>query len=199
MQSLEWPSEIPTGGGEVYPLGLAEPVMRIPDELTKCVGFVSPLMQNLQFGGTAFVVSTLTDATHGYAHLVTAKHVAEKISPGEAIIAMNGKDGAPLFLQSGDVQWFYHPTEPNSVDVAVLPFASERYNEYDLTPIPEDKFATEKIIADYKIGLGDEVFVIGLFTKFFGSTHLIPIVRTGNIAMMPNDRVPVKDFGEIEA
>jgi hypothetical protein len=55
---------------------------------------------------------------------VTAKHVAAALDPGEVLIAMNAKDGAPLFLQKGDTPWFYHPTEPDSVDVAVMPFGS---------------------------------------------------------------------------
>jgi hypothetical protein len=96
-----------------------------------------------------------TKANQGYAHLVTAKHVAEAIDPGEAVIAMNAKDGAPLFLRSGDARWFYHPTEPDNVDVAVLPFGSPRFAEYDITWIPEDVFATDQRITDFKIGLGD--------------------------------------------
>ena len=173
--------------------------MRIPDELIKCVGFISPLVQELNYVGTAFVVGVRMDATHGYAHLVTAKHVAAAIDPGETVIAMNAKDGAPLFLCSGEAKWFYHPTEPDSIDVAVLPFGSPRFAEYDITWIPEDIFATETVISELSLGLGDEIIIVGLFTKFFGSTRLTPLVRTGNLAMMPKDRVPVKDFGDIEA
>ncbi|MFY9949544.1 MAG: hypothetical protein WAK27_12680, partial [Candidatus Sulfotelmatobacter sp.] len=173
--------------------------LRIPDDLIKCVGFVSRYAQTLKFGGTAFVVGVKMDETHIYAHLVTAKHVAEAIEPGESVIAMNALDRAPRYLYTGDTHWFYHPTEPDSVDVAVLPFGCERFPDYDLTWIAEDCFATDQRIAEFGIGLGDELVIIGLFTKFFGSSHLIPIVRTGNIAMMPRDKVPVKDFGEIEA
>jgi len=180
--------------------------MRIPDHLIKSVGFVSrydPSLDNepqlLQYGGTAFVVGVRVDEKFGLAHLVTAKHVAEAIEPAETVIAMNGKDGAPLFLRTGEQKWFYHPTEKDSVDVAVLPFGSARFTEYDITWIPEQIFATDGRIADFDIGLGDEIIAIGLFTRFFGSTHLIPLVRTGNIAMMPKDRVPTKDFGPMEA
>jgi hypothetical protein len=177
--------------------------MRIPDHLIKAVGFVSrydhanPLP--LQFGGTAFVVGVRMEQNEGLAQLVTARHVAEAIEPGEAVIAMNAKDGAPLFLRTGEQKWFYHPTEKDSVDVAVLPFGSARFDEYDLTWIPEDDFATDKRIAEFNIGLGDEIVAIGLFTRFFGSTHLIPLVRTGNIAMMPRDKLPTRDFGEMDA
>lgn len=202
----EYPEcEIDLAGEVIYPLVRTANVMRIPDEITKSVGFVSryevdergdPL---IRFGGTAFVVGVRVEGKHGLAHLVTAKHVAEAIEPAEAIIAMNAKDGAPLFLRTGDQPWFYHPTEKESVDVAVLPFGSARFEEYDITWIPEEVFATDKRIADFSIGLGDETVVVGLFTRFHGVTHLVPLVRTGNIAMMPRDKLPTKDFGFMEA
>ena len=66
--------------------------------------------------------------------------------------------------------------------------------------IPEEIFATDKRIADYEIGLGDELVIVGLFTRFFGRTILTPIVRTGNIAMMPKEKLRGSlAFGEMEA
>ena len=123
----------------------------------------------------------------GLAHLVTAKHVVERILPGETVITMNAKDGESLSLRTGDQKWFYHPTEKDSVDVAVMPFGSARFDDYDIEWIPAGMFATDQRIEDYQIGLGDELFIVGLFTRFFGKTKLTPIVRTGNIAMMPQD------------
>src|ERR1700730_8525832 len=175
--------------------------MRIADQLLKSVGFVARYDpdQPLVFGGTAFIVGVKMDANASLCHLVTAKHVAEAIEPAETVIAMNAKDGAPRFLRTGDEKWFYHPTEKDSVDVAVLPLGCANRDLYDITFIPEAIFATEKRIAEYNIGLGDEIVIVGLFTRFKGLTHIIPIVRTGNIAMMPRDRIPVKGFGEMEA
>jgi len=165
--------------------------MRIPDRLLKCVGFVSRYEADheggayVSFGGTAFIVGVLIEGNVGFAHLVTARHVADAIAPGEAVIAMNGKDGRPLFFRTGVQKWFYHPTERDSVDVAVMPFGSLRFKEYDVEWIPEEVFATDQRIAEFDIGLGDELVIIGLFTRFYGQTELIPLVRTGNIAMMP--------------
>jgi hypothetical protein len=193
--------DIPLSGQDVYPVGIAKADMRIADELIKSVGFVSRLDPDPASsghivsppGGTAFIVGA-----QGLAHLVTARHVAEAIEPAEAVIAMNGKDGLPLFLRTGNQGWFYHPTEKDSVDVAVIPFGSTRFSEYDISWIPEEIFATNQRISEFDVGLGDEFVVIGLFTRFFGSSKLTPIVRTGNIAMMPKDKVPIKDFGLME-
>lgn len=63
--------------------------------------------------------------------------------------------------------------------------------------VPEAAFATHEKIRDFDIGVGDEVNVIGLFTEFVGFTKHCPIVRTGNIAMMPSDKLPV-DGGEMD-
>ncbi|HSS97869.1 MAG TPA: hypothetical protein VLK33_12605, partial [Terriglobales bacterium] len=86
--------------------------MRIPDQLTTCVGFISHDLPTLDFLGTVFVVG-IHDGVRGQAllHLVTAKHVAEIFDPGSCIIAMNGKNGEPIFPKLGDdIEWFYHPT-----------------------------------------------------------------------------------------
>jgi len=62
-----------------------------------------------------------------------------------------------------------------------MPFGSARFNEYDVQWIPEEIFATDQRIADFEIGLGDELYIVGLFTRFFGQTILTPIVRTGRL------------------
>jgi hypothetical protein len=178
--------------------------VRISNLLTKSVGFVSRFEEDaegatLRFGGTAFIVGVPTDENFVLGHIVTAKHVAKAIQPDEAVIAMNAKDGLPLFLRTGSQQWFFHPTEADCVDVAVLPFGSPRFKEYDITWIPEAMFATDQRIAEYKIGLGDELVIIGLFTRFFGNKKLVPIVRTGNVAMMSGEKLPIEGFGNMEA
>ena len=135
---------------------------------------------------------------HTY-HLVTAKHIADVIDPGSFVLGMNSKHGEKLLLHSGDEAcWYYHPTEPDSVDVAVLNVSYD-LNSLDIEWIAEESFATPERIAECGIGIGDEINAVGLFTEFFGSTKHIPVVRSGNIAMMPTDKIPTKNYGEIEA
>ena len=172
--------------------------MRIADKIIKSVGFVSFDTDPLRYAGTAFIVQVPYDETSGCLHLVTAKHVADAVG-ADFVIGFNGKDGKPLFVKNGGVPWYFHPTEPDSVDVAVIPFASSRIHDYDISPIPVQIFADEARIMEYDIGLGDEVFSVGLFTRYFGLTTLIPIVRVGNIAMMPKEPVPLGTFGLAEA
>lgn len=148
--------------------------MRVPDRLLNCVGFISHACSTPDYIGTAFIA-------------VTAKHVAEEIQGKQFLIGVNFKDGKMGWFGS-DMKWWYHPTEPESVDVAVTIFTpTERF---DTEHVPESIFATNDRIKHYSIGVGDEINVVGLFTRFFGSERHTPIVRTGNIAMMPSDKLP---------
>lgn len=127
-------------------------------------------------------------------HAVTAKHVAEEVNGKNFLIGINFKDGKAGWFGS-NLKWWYHPTQQESVDVAVTIFTPS--GRADIEYIPETIFADKERIARYSIGVGDEINVIGLFTRFFGSTRHIPIVRTGNIAMMPSDKLPARN-GETE-
>jgi len=172
--------------------------VRISDEILKCVGFVSNSENLVDYRGTAFVVSVPYGEDTGCLHLVTAKHVALAIT-NQACIGVNAKDGFPRWMKQGDTPWFFHPTD-ESVDVAVLPMASPKIAAYDVRDIPVQMFATKEVVEAEKIGLGDELINVGLFKPFPGSdSFLEPIVRTGNIAMMPRSRIPSDSFGSLEA
>jgi len=71
-----------------------------------------------------------------------------------------------MLLKSGDARWWYHPTEAESVDVAVTPFAPGMFGDYDIEYIPEQTFASNASIRKFGVGLGDEIFTVGLFTRF---------------------------------
>lgn len=168
--------------------------MRIPDRLLNCVGFISLSDQATDYIGTAFIVAIAGKSGGAYLHAVTAKHVAEEVNEKDFLIGINFKDGKAGWFGS-NFKWWYHPTQQEFVDVAVTIFTpSERA---DIEYIPETIFANKERIDRYGIGVGDEINVIGLFTRFFGSTRHIPIVRTGNIAMMPSDKLPARN-GETE-
>jgi hypothetical protein len=80
-----------------------------------------------------------------------------------------------------------------------MPFGTSRQSQYDMKYIQLSDFATDEVIAEQKLGIGDEIIAIGLFSEFSGKRELTPIVRTGNIAMMPRERIPVDNFDPMEA
>jgi hypothetical protein len=67
------------------------------------------------------------------------------------------------------------------------------------------EFATREFVAEHHVGEGDEVFFIGLFTHHYGKTAPEPIIRFGNVALMPRELVRIqtsrraRTFSEVEA
>jgi hypothetical protein len=174
--------------------------MRVPDKVLKCVGFIAhETPGRITYGATGFIVSMKDDGLeYEFYYFVTAKHVAEKIEHGPFIVGVNDLQGKATTLRGGDLQWWYHPTEADHVDVAVTPFNAPP-DKIDIKAVRNIMFATKQEIAKYFVGVGDEVSIVGLFTRFHGAASYSPIVRIGNIAMMPADPLPTENFGPMEA
>jgi hypothetical protein len=177
--------------------------MRVPDEIRQCVVFVGlPEIRNgqqiISFKGTAFFVSFPTDVIPGahYLYLVTARHVAVALEGKPFLVRVNTKDGKSELIRGEGVKWWYHPID-SSIDVAVISWLPPQQVEYK--SIPVSMFLSEEIIRSKSIGTGDEVFITGLFAHLVGSSRNLPIVRMGNIAMMPGEPVASKELGNIEA
>lgn len=175
--------------------------MIVPDELRKCVAFVAMPMANgdTRLVGTAFFLGReIEGTTRSFSYLVTAKHVIEGIrSKGveKAFIRLNHVNGESRWLETNVTDWLYHPTESN-VDVAVLRAGVPEHCDHLLYPI--SLVVTPEIISKEQIGLGTEVFLVGLFAHHSGQKKNIPIVRVGNISAMPEELVETR-LGKIDA
>ena len=165
--------------------------MRVPDDILKCNVFLCVHTgKDFEPGGTAYFVSVPSETTAGlYAYLVTAKHciIQAKQKYGDLFIRLNRRDGG-LQLIRIDSDWIF--PEDTSVDLAVLPIALDTAN-LDVKFVDKSLMATPEILDLHSIGIGDEVFISGLFTKHYGTKKNIPIVRSGIIAAMPDE--PVQD------
>jgi hypothetical protein len=176
--------------------------MRFPDRLLASVGFFARDLPDVRYRGTGFVISIPGAHGNSFLHIVTAGHVAEALESdsGEWIFGMNDKSGNKILLKSGgNARWWYHPAQRANVDCAVTLFAPRMLAEYDLSTIPEDMCVTDQEIGKASLGVGDEINVVGLFTRFYGTSRHTPIVRSGNVAMMPTDPIPTNKYGPMEA
>jgi len=169
--------------------------MRVPDQIKKCVLFVGlPGMPDPEYRGTGFIVTVAGANQNHFAFMVTARHVAEHLEGKDFYIRANRKDGTAVALRGlPDNPWWYHPNEREEVDAAVTIFSPQRLAELDVEHIPIVMFADSEAIERRDIGIGDEVFVTGLFTKITETTKNIPIVRTGSVAMLPGEKIPFGD------
>jgi hypothetical protein len=55
------------------------------------------------------------------------------------------------------------------------------------------------VVKQEGIGVGNELYFPGLFSPAAGSTRNLPIVRFGNIAAMPGEKIASTELGSIEA
>jgi len=183
--------------------------MRVPDQVLKTAVFLGKdTSTGREYGGTGYIVSvdygrgwvteertgsiTLTERLP-FMFLVTAAHVAEKLE--EAIdfyIRANKQDGTLAEPKQNyeDYKWWYHPTERSSVDAAVMMLPFDTAKSLDIVPIPVTMFVGEETVKSKNLGIGDEVFIAGLFKKAQGIAKNVPIVRIGNVAMMPTEKIP---------
>lgn len=185
--------------------------MFVPDEVRKSVVFLGYQKPdgNYKLMGTGFFLTHIIGATQpaflpargrGFSYLVTAKHVIDGIRDNYAVkvsVRANHRDGLARWIETNIDEWLFHPTEFDSVDVAVLRVTIA--NDLDHIGSPIQSVATEEIISEAGIGIGDEVFMAGLFAPHYGGRKNIPIIRVGNISAMPEEPVEVRQLGLMDA
>jgi hypothetical protein len=147
-------------------------------------------------------------------HFVTAEHAvtlineriakdeSEKGIKGRLAVRMNIKDGGSEVVPFVDAHWWSHPDLDNLTDVAVTPWSYQKAY-FDHFPLP----LYGSVVAASQTGhlkrrgavLGQEIAIIGLFRHHRGLQRNEPIVRIGNIAAMPDERVWTSYCGFTEA
>ncbi|HLX43605.1 MAG TPA: hypothetical protein VKR43_09235 [Bryobacteraceae bacterium] len=177
--------------------------MIVPDIIRKSIAFIgySEISGKKYLAGTAFFVSRLIKGQDGLGYLVTAKHVIDKIRDKGLIslcIRLNFKNGSATWIDMNLSEWEFHPTD-RSVDVAVARAPAGIQLAVDIDAYPMHRFATPAVVKQFEIGIGNEVFFPGLFVNHYGEQRNIPIVRVGNIAAMPEEKVVTKKYGPIDA
>ena len=187
--SIVWASPAQLGYWEPIPTYVVEAqwrTMRVDDLLRKTVVFVG-VEAHGRFtpNGTGFICNVPFGDVSFY-FVATAAHVVHPRWDHIAI-RLNRKDGgcSTVRLQNGGLR---HP-DP-ALDVALLPI-SITGDIFDFVTVPIDrahwKEVRERLWPDP--GLGDEVTITGLYTSHYGYQKNIPIVRIGNIAAMPDEKV----------
>lgn len=176
--------------------------MIIPESVRKCVVFIGYKMANetFSFAGSGFFLgkeSTDQD-NRAYSFLVTAKHVIDGIRRkglNEIYVRVNNTQGDATWEQCNSADWKFHPTD-KTADIALLPVSVAKGLDHLI--ISRTLCITDQIMTEQSIGLGDEVFIVGLFRHHHGTRKNIPIVRIGNLAAMNEEKVTT-EAGEMDA
>jgi hypothetical protein len=188
-------------------------MLKLPKEVVNCVGFIgSRGLRGVVLRGTAFLltrpIQSMRDRQAYITFFVTARHVLDGIrrSGHPGCIRLTTKQQIPPTEDGSSVEWSYgvewvdfnlddwipHPDQ--TVDAAVLKVPPD-FELFDLSPVYSTMALTEDVIQKEAVGPGTEVFATGLFVNHPGQHRNLPIVRVGNIAAMPDEKVYLKTIG----
>jgi hypothetical protein len=184
----------------------ARELMRIPPEILKCVAFLGYRQldrKEILLGTVFFVAVPLPRRFYEpVLYAVTAKHNIDKIkakaeenaSDGNVYFRMNSSHSSLQRFFNKIEDWHFHP-DP-TVDVAVC---TMWFNGANHMAFPLEGFITDEAIEKNEIGIGEDLFIPGLFLRHYRTSQNVPIIRTGNIAAMPGEPVRgAKNFGLVE-
>jgi hypothetical protein len=168
--------------------------MRIPEDFFRAVCFLGVEYPSGQrrYGGTAFLVSVPLEGSAEWVttYIVTARHNIVKASANATqvggAVCLRFNDRNPdntVTLELGDAKWIT-PDDPHT-DVAILNWTPPA--RVDHRTIPRRMLATAEIIRRERIGLGDELTMVGLFSRVPGEGRNQPIVRAGIISAEPSE------------
>lgn len=173
------------------------PRMRIPDEVRKCAVFLA--YDSRKFGcrlvcGTGVLVSAGVGPDEGTAlYVVTCTHTLDGIekysTDGRAYIRINTQSGYV------DVETRVHDWEKHSdsaVDASAIKWDGVIGAEVDWVPT-DTMAATPEWIERLNLGIGDNVFFVGLFSQHAGRHRNIPVARMGTLAAMREELVSSED------
>ncbi len=167
--------------------------MLIDNNVRKCVVFLFYKKEGgYKLAGTGFFYGTpFTDGSdRNFVNVVTAKHVIQgiqsKSEDQKVYFRINDSDGLKWSAMETS-KWLFHPSD-ESVDVAVTLF--EYWTpQIDHLMLNDSSVVTPELVKNESIGLGDEIYIAGLFRNHYGSLKNIPIIRIGNIAAMREEKV----------
>jgi len=168
----------------------ADASMWLPHSILRCASFLCVKHEGRTlYGGTAFLVAvedhpSNPDLTSHY--LVTAKHCVERAFSRygnlHCRVNLEEKDKTRLITLPSISSWEFS----DSADIAVLPMPHVD-DKVEMDYLPTECFFTDATLKEHFVGLGDELFIVGLFTQRYGTKKNIPIVRFASIAAMPEE------------
>ena len=129
------------------------------------------------------------DPTKAYHVLVTAAHVLENMKGEEATIYLRKKQDDNSFVkipwkikirQESNALWIKNKS---GIDVAVMYVTLPK--DIDTQLLPTTMFATDKILTDFEIHPGDEMFCLGFPFGVEANEAGFPILRSGKVASFP--------------
>jgi len=145
--------------------------------------------------GTAFIVGFPIKGREGEAVplVVTAKHVAADHS--RLLGRFSTQSGTSTAFVAYDIPDLkshgdYWEHSDDGVDIVV--FRSPHYQQTKYEAVPFNVIASRDILKEEDIAPSDRIVFPGLLVNFVGSARNYPVLRNGAIALIPEEKVPLR-------
>jgi len=175
-------------------------IFTIPDWLQKSCVFI--MKDSNEAMGTGFLV-WLKDQEFKFCYLVTAKHVIVPVLSDPNVLLLlrfNLKEKGkariitfPTYTFSG-LRWLQHKNP--SIDIAAIPltiFDQIQVLEiggHMVEDVNSDFWATSNWLKKYNVGIGDQVFTLGLVPYLYSSDQVnLVLSRFGNISLLLQEEI----------
>ncbi len=159
---------------------------RLPKKVLNCVFYLYKDRASAEsgdnFGGTGFLVGEQSkNRSQLFIYGVTNKHVA--VDDGYSVIRLNTRDGGTEIFEFGPEDWTFIP---QGDDVAISPTLPIK-SHHEFAVVLRDMFVGQKrgYSPAHRIGVGEDVVMIGRFVDHDGGETNRPAARFGNISVMP--------------
>lgn len=123
-------------------------------------------------------------------YAVTNKHV---VDAGFQTMRINTKGGGFDVVSTAPESWTL-ASAGGDLAVTAIRDIGGRFKSYS---VGTEDFVTRELLEQYRIGPGDEVFLIGRLITLAGRQRNKPVVRFGNLAMLADSAEPI-ELGERE-
>jgi hypothetical protein len=123
----------------------------------------------------------------GWQTIVTARHVIDKIPGDQVYIRLNNKRGEAEVISFPKARWWNHPDD--RIDVSVCPTKLPK-DQFNIVHLFLDKLILDDAaMAQFSVGIGDDVYFPGMFVPRLGEQQNIPILRSGTIAAIAGEKI----------
>lgn len=142
---------------------------RVNEDLVRVVVYLYPSRHHAidaaKAGGTGFVVRLQTELTY-YHYVITNRHIVEDADSRFARVNTFDKK-KPIDIFEGD--WECSTTD--DIAACELPLHSAHFRYH---PISMDSLVTKNDATNLRIGLGDDLFMVGRFINHDGKEETLP-------------------------
>jgi hypothetical protein len=144
--------------------------------------------------GTGSLIGVYGEPQHRLAHnyyAVTCWHVA--VDHGASILRLNTKDGQHRFIELDPMEWQFI----SGADDLCAADVTERLKHTDeISFLPPSLMVTKDFIRMEQIEIGEDGFMLGLFSEQPGIRQNMVAARFGNISLLASDDAPIEQPNE---